>query len=241
MDTAGGKSHLNLMHLTLVVSTITNLTVHGTTIPNHSINQPQRGEPEKEKASPDPVNAKGNTSGPDKKSEAGPKQVSHDIETPEYSTIESPEYSGIESPKRVDLDTTPIPGKLYDFDLELHPYGILDYEPWDEDEATRGESLLDESDSKVNFLCLADDTILTKVIYNLLLLHIIIDRIRLRKGNSEEVDKKHRASTNELEVKTYTENYQEKFKNKKSKTKHTQNTVIFPSPLFINISIYYFH
>ena len=53
------------------------------------------------------------------------------------------------------MDATPTPGELYDFDLELHPYGILDYEPWDEDEATRGESLLDESDPKVNFLCLA--------------------------------------------------------------------------------------
>ena len=93
-----------------------------------------------------------------------PKPV-ESFDSPEYTAIESPDYAAIESqtysrnapPGKNDL--TPTAGGQFDFDLELHPFGVLDYEPWDDDDGeTRGESILDDSDPKVKLICLADDT-----------------------------------------------------------------------------------
>ena len=138
------------------------------------------------------------------------------IESPDYAAIESPTYSRAESPtysstiepiyssnleptysstaQQVKDDRTQdtVEGQFDDFDLELHPFGVLDYEPWDDNEGeTRGESILDDSDPKVKLICLADDTILLKVILVILILHVIIDRIRLRMERKTEVDNKH--------------------------------------------------
>ena len=69
--------------------------------------------------------------------EAVPKQdetkaTEHNAQSPEYSNIESPTYASIESPKHANMDTTSLDtSKFYNFDLELHPYGTLDYEPDD--------------------------------------------------------------------------------------------------------------
>ena len=101
-------------------------------------------------------------------------------ESPTYSQAESPVYSSTAPPVKDDQNPT-VEVQFDDFDLELHPFGVLDYEPWDDDEGeTRGESILDDSDPKVKLICLADDTILLKVILVILILHVIIDRIRLR-------------------------------------------------------------
>ena len=94
------------------------------------------------------------------KAEVEPKPV-ESIDSPEYPIIKSPTYLSNDHPEK--NDQTPTAGGQFDFDLELHLFSILDYEPWDDDDGeTRGESILDDSNPKVKLICLADDTVLIK-------------------------------------------------------------------------------
>ena len=99
---------------------------------------------------------------------------------------------------------------------------------------------MDNSDPKVNLICLADDTVLIKVISHILLLHLLVDRTRLRMERGTEVNNKYGVLADD--VATYKRTTQIKPESRsRSKLKSDPNNVIFPSPLFINISIYSLH